>query len=506
MAGEKLEIQVPGIKRNLQIHHLMNTSSPLFVAQEAVCFYPISTIYDSCPRYLFYALLAVSIVTRWTGWLSDVFLGAAATYAGTASIQAFILVSTPQRFQELSDVAIPYVAQNTTLENSFPQLVTDTDILSISPGAIELDGDAVLAIVVTGYLVFLPLMCWSRYFSGHERARTLLFCLWNLLMLAGGICALVYSKQKSKTPTQYMFCYPDLPPFDETSSDGWQASWRTSSWNESVWETFSNISRWNELGDLCFNPCFNSSQILRQPTSLQSWVATRDSELDHPAKFINRVIYSKRYIYSLVGLSVILNFVHLLFKFLPYRSNVPSAQIIVIWRERKTIWSSFKGDIRDALSKSRSELSLEKGMEASAVKAPSIWAKVRPTLTIRVMKASSRVLFDGLILFGLVFSMIISPLTTVAFIVWIEWWISNDGPQGSNQESAQQVGQWSYLVGIALLMISAGILALKYRIASASELEEEISNSRKHLAKLERMREARSMVEIAPLAQDEAHH
>ncbi|KAJ5376019.1 hypothetical protein N7509_012905 [Penicillium cosmopolitanum] len=483
----------------------MNTSSPLFVAQEAVCFYPISTIYDSCPRYLFYALLAVSILTRWTGWLSDVFLGAAATYAGTASIQSFILVSSPQKFQQLSDVTIPYVAENTTLQQSFPQIVTGTNILSISPGALELDGDAVLAIVVTGYLVFLPLMCWSRYFSGHQRARALLFCLWNLLMLAGGICALVYSKQKSKTPTQYMFCYPDLPPFDETSSDGWQASWRTSSWNESVWGTFSNISRWNELGDLCFNPCFNSSQILRQPTSLESWVATRDSELDNPNKFINRVIYSKRYIYSLVGLSVILNFVHLTFKWLPYRSNIPSAQIIVIWRERRKMWNSFKGDLRDALSKSTNELSLEKGMERPSGKAASIWSKVRPALTICFIKASIRVTFDCLILFGLVFSMIISPFTTIAFIVWIEWWIHNDGPGGSNQESEQQVGQWSYLVGIALLMISAAILALKYRIASACELETEISSTRKHLAKLERMREARSPVEIAPLARDDAH-
>lgn len=474
----------------------MNTSSPLFVAQEALCFYPISTIYDSCPRYLFYALLAASCLTRWTGWLSEVFLGAAATYAGTAAIEAFILVSSPQRFPESFDVTIPYLPGNTSLQRDFPQLITETDVVSISPGAFELDGDAVLAIVVTGYLIFLPLQCWSRILT-HERARNLLFYLWNALMLAGGICALIYSQQKSRTPLQYMFCYPDIPALEETSSDGWQASWRTSSWNESVWATFSNITRWGELGDICYNPCFNSSQILREATSLQSWVATADSEVAHPNRFLNRVIYSKRYIYSLVGLSVILNFVHLTFKWLPYKSHIPSAHIMVIWQERKTMWDSLKGDLRDALSESRRELRTGKEMSTSNEETKSRWERIRPALTVRFMKALFLVMIDSLILFGLVFSMIISPFTIIAFVVWIEWWIYNDGP---SQEHPQQVGQWSYLVGIALLIISAAILTLKHRIASTTELDIEISNTRKSLSKLERMREARSPAETEPLA------
>lgn len=484
----------------------MNTSSPLFVAQEAVCFYPISTIYDSCPRYLFYALLAVSIISRWTGWLSDVFLGAAATYAGTAAIEAFILVSSPQKFPEPANVTLPHIPENATFQSDFPQLVTDTDVVQVSPGAIELDGDAVLAIVVTGYLVFLPLMCWSRYFSGHERARALLFGLWNILMLAGGICALIYSQQRSKTPTQYMFCYPDFPPFEQSSSDGWQASWRNSTWNESVWATFSNIDQWAAIGDICLNACFNSSQILRQPTTLQSWVATTDSELDHPNRFINKIIYSKRYIYSLIGLSVVLNFVHLTFKWLPYRSRIPSSQIMVIWRERKEMWTGLKEDLRYAISESRAKLLMETKTEAPSGKRDSVWWKVRPAFTTVFIKSLLRFITDCAILFGLVFSMIISPFTTIAFVVWSEWWIHNDGPEGDS-ESPQQVGQWTYLVGIALLMISAAILALKYRIASTRELDNEISNTRKTLAKLERMREARSPVEVSPLAAtgDETH-
>lgn len=218
-----------------------NTGSPLFVAQETLCFYPISTIYNSCPRYLFYALLLATCVTRWTGWVMNVFLGTAAAYAGTAAIQAFIMVSSYQTPQDPGPVNIPYVSATSSLRNEFPSLVTETDHVVVSPASLELDSDAVLAIVVTGYLVFLPLQCWSRILT-HDRARNLLFYIWHALMLAGSICALVYAAKVPKISPQYMFCFPDLAPYSDTSNDGWQSSWRTSTWNDSVWDTFSNIS------------------------------------------------------------------------------------------------------------------------------------------------------------------------------------------------------------------------------------------------------------------------
>ncbi|KAJ5594708.1 uncharacterized protein N7459_000916 [Penicillium hispanicum] len=116
----------------------------------------------------------------------------------------------------------------------------------------------------------------------------------------------------------------------------------------------------------------------------------------------------------------------------------------------------------------------------------SCWDRLRPILTMKFTKALLRVLTDVAILVGLLFSMIVSPLTIVAFVAWIEWSIYNDGPQ---QENPQQVGQWSYLVSIGLLLISAAILMLKYRLASASELDTEIARLRKHLVGLEQRRE-----------------
>ncbi|CAG7996346.1 unnamed protein product [Penicillium salamii] len=468
-----------------------STGTPLFIASEALCYYPISTIYNSCPRYLFYALLIASCVTRWTGWLADVFLGAAATYAGTAAIQTFIMVSSSQKPQDPGPVTIPWIPANTTLLKEFPSIVTETDSIQISPASLELDADAVMAIVVTGYLVFLPLQCWSRVLT-HDRARNLLFYVWNALMLAGSICALVYAARIPKLPIQYMFCYPDYPPFSDTSNDGWQASWRTSTWNTSVWDTFSNLSQWNQLGDICFNPCFNTTQILRQATSLHAVTATDKTTVPTSRGFWNAVLYSKRYIYSLIILCLILNCLLLTYRFLPYRSRIPSAQVVVLWKDRGNIWKSFKREIKSALNPPLSSpRSLEEAGTANTKK-KSFLTELRPIFTRRFLKAFLHVLVDAAILFGIIFSMIVSPFTIVAFVAWIEFQIYNDGP---SQESPRQVGQWAYLVSIALLVISAGILTLKYKIASSTELQNEIEETQKHLEYLEKRKEACSEIQ-----------
>ncbi|KUM56554.1 hypothetical protein ACN42_g10655 [Penicillium freii] len=464
-----------------------NTDSPLFIAQETLCFYPISTIYNSCPRYLFYALLLATCVTRWTGWVMNVFLGTAAAYAGTAAIQAFIMVFSYQTPQDPGPVDIPYLSANSSLRKQFPSLVTETDLVVVSPASLELDSDAVLAIVVTGYLVFLPLQCWSRILT-HDRARNLLFYLWHALMLAGSICALIYAAKTPRDSPQYMFCFPDLAPYSDTSNDGWQASWRTSTWNDSVWDTFSNISQWNQLGDICFNPCFNTTQILRKPGSLHSATADGDFHVASSRSFWKKVIYSRRYIYSLIILCLILNCLLLTYRFLPYRSRIPSSQIMVIWKERKNIWKSFKDEVCDGL-KPPNNLDDNEEDPGPANKKTPVWNLMQHILSRRFVKSFLHVLVDAAILFGILFSMIVSPFTIVAFVVWIEIQIFNDGP---SEETPSQVGQWAYLTSLALLLISAAILKLKYRLASSSELENEITALKQHLRDLERMKEARS--------------
>lgn len=148
--------------------------------------------------------------------------------------------------------------------------------------------------------------------------------------------------------------------------------------------------------------------------------------------------------------------------------------MVVVWRERKAIWTSFREGF--CLLK---ELACQNDIPSRKI---STWHRCRSILSRRFAKECLRLLADSLILIGLLLSIIISPLTLVAFVVWIEWYIHNDGP---SQENPQQVGQWSSLVSIGLLLISALILRWKYRVASSQELDEEIYALRERLADVE---------------------
>jgi hypothetical protein len=129
------------------------------------------------------------------------------------------------------------------------------------------------------------------------------------------------------------------------------------------------------------------------------------------------------------------------------------AQIVVIWKERKTIWKSFKDEVCGAtrLVSSPGDKSIPKRIAAST----STWRndpRNRRLSRCRIRRQTG--------------------VTIVAFVVWIEIQISNDGP---SEETPSQVGQWAYPTSLALLVISAAILKLKYRLASSVELEREIS-------------------------------
>ncbi|KAL2840397.1 hypothetical protein BJY01DRAFT_250019 [Aspergillus pseudoustus] len=476
------------------------SSSP-FVAEEVLCTFPISTLYESCPRYLFYALLLATCVARRTGWLADVFLGAAATYAGTAALEAFILVTNPAPQYPSSIVSIPFLSSNSTttkdLRDAFPALVSDTSELSIRPAAIDLDADAVLAIVVTVYLIFLPLQCWSRAFT-QNRARYILFSLWHVLMLAGTISALVYWPHLRNTPIQYAFCKLELPALSEVTSDGWK-SWERSSpsWNASIWTIFTNETLYTALPDICYYPCFNTTQVLRQQTALTATIPTGNEQSNSRSAFLTKVFYSTGYIYSLIVVTLIVNLLLLVYKFLPYHSHIPSSQIRTIWLKRMDIVRGFRADWY-AAAHFAAKSSISGGSAAttgSNIDASSVLAKTRTQLTrprrlwavlffLHIVGAWLRLLLDLCILFAVVFSVVVSPLTVVAFVVWIEYYIHTDGPA---QETPKQVGQWAPLASIGFLVLSAGILKLKEWVAPKEEIEYEIAILQAKIENLQRM-------------------
>ncbi|KAL4982392.1 hypothetical protein BDW68DRAFT_170847 [Aspergillus falconensis] len=456
----------------------MNTTmdEPLFVAREVLCAYPMSTTYNDSPRYLFYALLAASLLTRWMGWLADAFLGAAATYAGTAAIQTFIFVAHPEIPKEDELVSIPYIARNSSLRDRFPSLVTEVSQISVRPTSREFDIDAVLAIVVTAYLIFLPLQSWSRAVS-ENRSRWLLFTLWNMLMLAGTICALVTWPKLRETPTQYAFCSPLYPSKSTVSSDGWQSWQRTTTWNESVWTIFSNDTLWQQLPDLCVFPCFNTTQILRQQTALQAYPIFASSAHDDLG---DKVAYSKRYIYGLVALTVVLNSFLVLHQILPYHSRIPSSLALNVWRERFTIHAGLKEDFYRAFHAWKGTAFLQTTDKAQ------IWKSIRVYFSFYLVGLWSRIVLDTGLMCALVLSIIVSPLTLIAFVAWIEYYIHQDGP---SSETPAQVGQWSPLAAIGFLIMSAAIFKLKHWLAFQHEIDHDIEELMEEIRILEEWRD-----------------
>ena len=67
-------------------------SSPVFLSYQQECIYAISGQYGFLPRLIYYLLLIFSLILRKHFWLSTVALGAAMTYAATASVHAFALL------------------------------------------------------------------------------------------------------------------------------------------------------------------------------------------------------------------------------------------------------------------------------------------------------------------------------------------------------------------------------------------------------------------------------
>lgn len=211
-------------------------------------------------------------------------------------------------------------------------------------------------------------------------------------------------------------------------------------------------------------------------------VYPRDDDDPHPHSFWAKLAYSSSYIYSLIAVSVILNCLLLCFRLLPFRSRIPAMKVAIIWKQRKDIWNKLKSGFETARK-------MDRGDNENPCHQRTVWRRLRSHLSPKVIKQWASIWVDVILLAAILLSIIISPLTAIAFVVWIEWYIYNDGPA---QENPQQVGQWSYLVSIGLLLLSAVILRLRYRVSSVAELDRDIEDLRRRLVKLEERREAYS--------------
>lgn len=408
------------------------------------------------------------------------------------SRKAFILIANRPHIAPAQSVTIPYidsdsVTGNATLE-ALTNLVTDTSAVAIAPAVMELDIDAILAVVVTGYLSMLPMHCWSHTVRAY-RALHLLVGLWNLLMLGGSICALVLwpTLDWNAFPFQYRFCYPGVQDDDSTTNDGWDEDTYRGSWNSTAWYTFQNLTVFLDLSDNCLYPCFSTSPgVLRQDTTATASLNTNrnprtsNTLSDAAYRRFDELTY---FMYTAIAVSSLTALVLLALNLtgLHRITRVPVHRPQQLWSDRKELWHAISGDFRSGLWMTR------KAVASPQRNVQTLWRTSRKRL---LEKATSclRLFVDLAALLALFVATVFIPLTTITFIVWIEWFIHRDL---ISKETPKQVGQWSSLAAIGLVLCSALVLRLRYFIAPKDEIDSNIHDCRLQLATLEDLREQR---------------
>lgn len=458
-----------------------------------MCAYPISDIYAPTPRYLYYCLLFMTFATLRHRWLSHTFLGAAVAYAASAAIHAIIIASRPAKVAKPAAVAVPFIAPTSNLTKTVSALVTNTSSVIVQPDAVELDIDPIMAVVVTAYLVGLPLQLWSRTMRSSNIARYLLI-LWNMCMLAGTICALVSWPLTNLAAPQYRFCYAGFLDPTAQNSAGWDASYWRGTWNDTLGDIFNpqNSTTWLGLSNSCFYPCFNTSQTIRLSSSLRAVVtdgSTKFAKLHVPTRSTNDAFRSL--IYAAIVFFTAAQFFLLLVSASRLCSDTVRETIHEprqIWLSKKRIWRQLARDAqcswRAITSKKEPERSastenihpgeVETNKESSEIQGYS--SPPRGLLVI------PRLIVDSLALLTLMAGFCLSGPLVVAFICWIEWYIRNDG---STNETIKQVGQWAPLVSLAVVLFATIVHhLLNDRLSSAEEVRREIEETEAHLAKL----------------------
>lgn len=466
------------------------TQTPLFVAEWVTCAFPASDVYGSSPRYLYYGLLIAVFFTQWYPWLANVFLGVAATYAGTAAIEAMILIGYKPAYPDPQIVSIPFLNSTMTMADSvlsnIPNLVVDRDWLEILPATLDFDIDAVLAITVTGYLTMLPVHCWSSFVRG-SRARQLLVLLWNVLMLAGSICALILWPTLLDTPLQYRFCYPSqLDSLSVTSDGNTNNTLFMRDWNSTVWSTFLDYNKASDLNTNCFYPCFGTTEILRRSNQLVANLETYRSPRTSAALTYAGVappttnIAKESELAALMIVAIIVTGITMIVMLAFLITGTHSLTRVPLHRPKEifsqkhspmaAIWDDVKKGTRRIVVAIRSpKRALQRFSDAPRnSRRTKLWHLLRFGL-------------DVVALIILLISMVLTPCVIIAFVVWIEWYIHRDVSGG---DSPREVGQWATSVGVGLILVSALVLELKNRLASKGEIERDIMRTEKKLEKL----------------------
>lgn len=288
-----------------------------FVAyQDVECVFPMSGQYGRAPRALYYFLLLFVVVLRRQDWLTAGAAAACLTYGGSAAIHALILT--------------PVLSLGTTsIPDGVVELPNSTRV-HVQALASDLDSDATLAIVGSGFLIVIPMAIWSAHFK-HSGAAPVLF-LWILLMFIGMIGCMTNLYAIDGTADgplrQFRFCsldYSDALPYSRHPIDT-----SNGPWNETIWSYFVDQ---NSLLPSCIYPCLNAKQLLRQQGDAQviNFLDINPSTRGYWVMHLTTAV-----IYGCVPLSILLSLALLVLRLRGYTSsgwNLDSA-FSRGWRER----------------------------------------------------------------------------------------------------------------------------------------------------------------------------
>ncbi|KAH8730092.1 hypothetical protein GQ44DRAFT_607252 [Phaeosphaeriaceae sp. PMI808] len=449
------------------------------VAQTVMCAYPISDVYAPTPRYLYYCLLVLTFVTIRHRWFSNIFLGAAVAYAATAAIHSFILASNESVVQDAQNVSMPLILPTSNLTGVVKSLVTNTSILGIQPDAVELDIDPITAVVVSAYLVGLPLQVWSRTMRSSAIFRNMII-LWNIFMGAGAICALVSWPKVNLNAPQYRFCFAGVLDPDTISNDGWDNKYWQGSFNSSIGNIFNTPGiTWQSMSSNCYYPCFNTSQVIRQATSLKAVVTTPDTRF---AKLHNPNRYGQDEFRPMVYFAIILFSSAQAFLYLVSILNLGSEALRTTineptkaWEKRDRVWEQLRSDASRSFANLKHLCSLciparprsQKLQKEDELSSSASDASSPPKLVREDMFVVFRLVIDVIALITVIAGLTLFPVVIIAFICWIEWYIRNDGDP---TETPGQVGQWTPLVSVAVILFATLLYQLQLRMASDDEV------------------------------------
>ena len=186
-------------------------NNSFFNTQWIQCSYPISGSYGPTPRYLFYVLVLLALHKRRSAWIVTAALGSVMTYSATAAIHALVLVSIRTKLipSDIANWMVVLVSGTAGPSGEFDGTGNDPLWLPVIPMAWDNDGDPVLAIVGTAFLVLLPMQIWSNTFK-QSRTKSVLY-LWSGTLLMGTLCALVNAAYVDVAAfTQLRFCPPGI--------------------------------------------------------------------------------------------------------------------------------------------------------------------------------------------------------------------------------------------------------------------------------------------------------